>query len=254
MKLSVCIDALFMKKDFIESMKSVKESGIDTFEFWTWWDKDLGKIKNAMEELNMTLATFCTRFISLVDASVRKEYLEGLKDSIEAAKRMGCKTLISQVGNELNDISRAKQHENLVDGLKECIPMLEEANITLVFEPLNILVDHKGYYLHSAEEAFNIADEVGSPNIKVLYDIYHQQIMDGHLISRITSNYGKIGHFHAAGNPGRHELDIGEINYQSVFKAIDKTGYNGHVGLEYFPLRDSVTGLKELSKWAAVSK
>jgi hydroxypyruvate isomerase len=232
MKLSVCIDALFMNKDFIESMKSAKSSGIDTFEFWTWWDKDLEKIKNAKEELDMNIAAFCTKFISLVDASMRKEYLEGLKDSIKAAKLMGCKTLISQVGNELKGFSRARQHKNLVDGLKECIPMLEESNITLVFEPLNILVDHKGYFLHSAEEAFDIAEEVGSSNIKVLYDIYHQQIMDGHLISRIISNYEKIGHFH----------------YQSVFKAIDKTGYDGYVGLEYFPLRDTVTGLKDVAK------
>ncbi len=114
----------------------------------------------------------------------------------------------------------------------------------LVFEPLNTLVDHKGYYLYSSEEAFRIADQVNSPKVKVLYDIYHQQITEGHLIKRITKNIDKIGHFHAAGNPGRHELYFGEINYSEVFKAIDETGYTGSIGLEYFPIEEPEKGIK----------
>ncbi len=248
MKFSVCIDALFAGKDFAESMEAVKNAGMDTFEFWGWWDKDLKKIKKAKEELDMNIAAFCTKMISLVDASVRKQNLEGLKESIHAAREMGCKTLISQVGNELAGVSRQEQHKNLVEGLEACVPLLEEAGITLVFEPLNTLVDHKGYYLYSSEEAFQIVDEVNSKNVKVLYDIYHQQIMEGHLISRISGNIGRIGHFHAAGNPGRHELDTGEINYGNIFDVIRHSGYEGYVGLEYFPLKDAGEGLKNLLK------
>jgi hydroxypyruvate isomerase len=246
MKLSVCIDAVFNGKDFLESMNAVKAVGIDAFEFWSWWDKDLQKVKEAKNELKMKTSAFCTKFISLVDASKREEYLAGLKESICAAKELDCKNLITQVGNQIQGISREEQHKNLVEGLKACIPYVEEAGITLIFEPLNTLVDHMGYYLYSSEEAFQIVDEVGSPYIKVLYDIYHQQIMEGHLISRITKNIDKIGHFHAAGNPGRHELFMGEINYPEVFKAIDETGFNGYTGLEYFPVKDAIEGLKTL--------
>lgn len=122
-------------------------------------------------------------------------------------------------------------------------PFLEEAGVTLVVEPLNILVDHPGYYLYSSEEAFQIIDEVGSPNVKVLFDIYHQQIMEGNLISRIQRNINKIGHFHAADNPGRHELYMGEIQYLNVFRAIEETGYRGYIGFEYFPLEEPLSGI-----------
>ena len=117
----------------------------------------------------------------------------------------------------------------------------------LVIEPLNTYVDHAGYYLWSSDEAFQIVGEVNSPNIKVLFDIYHQQIMEGNIIPRIRKNINSIGHFHAAGSPGRHELDSGEINYPNIFEAIGEAGYTGYIGLEYFPLKDAVEGLKKLS-------
>jgi len=246
MKFSVCVEALFRGKDLGESLRQIKNVGIDTFEFWSWWNKDLDMILRLKEELGMNISTFCTKFVSLTDPAQRKTYLEGLRESIRIAKKMGVRALITQVGNELPGISREKQHDSIVDGLRECAPILEGEGIILLFEPLNTLVDHKGYYLYSADEAFRVHDEVGSPNVKVLYDIYHQQIMDGHLISRITSNIEKIGHFHAAGNPGRHELDRGEINYPEIFRAIDETAYQGYMGLEYFPIEDPVQGLERL--------
>ncbi len=242
MNMSVCIDALFSGKDFIKSMKTIGLIGVKTFEFWSWWDKDVNAVKSAKDELGLELAAFCTKFESLVDSTKREAYLEGLKESIEVAKLLNCKKLITQTGNDLG-ISREIQHKTLVDGLKMCSPILEEAKITLLVEPLNTLVDHKGYYLYSSLEGFNIIDEVGSPNVKLLYDIYHQQYMEGNLIGNIQSNIKKIGHFHAAGNPGRNELHFGEINYKEVIKAIDDTGYDGFVGLEYFPLENPCKGI-----------
>lgn len=245
MKISVCIDAVFSGKDFVKSIEELSSIGVKAFEFWRWWDKDIDRIIEAKNGLNMEVSAFCTRFISLVDPALRSEYIEGLKESIAAAKKLGCKRLISQVGNDTG-APRYEQRKSLIEGLKACAKVLEEENITLVFEPLNTLVDHVGYYLYSSEEAFEIADAVGSPRIKVLYDIYHQQIMEGHLIKRITSNIDKIGHFHAAGNPGRHELHIGEINYNEIFKHIDQMNYDGYVGLEYFPVGDPLEGIKAL--------
>ena len=244
MKISVCIDALFNGQDFIQSIKALKNAGITSFEFWSWWNKDIQQIKKVKDEFGMEVVTFCTKMVSLVDDTKREEYITGLKDSIKVAKELGCKKLITQVGGELKNKSREEQHESLVAGLKACVPVLEESDIIIVFEPLNTTVDHKGYYLYSSDEAFQIVDEVGSKNVKVLFDIYHQQIMEGNLISTISKNIDKIGHFHAAGVPGRHELYIGEINYTEVFKAIDDTGYGEYVGLEYFPLEDPVSGLK----------
>jgi hydroxypyruvate isomerase len=85
---------------------------------------------------------------------------------------------------------------------------------------------------------------VGSPKVKVLFDIYHQQITEGHIISRISNNIDKIGHFHAAGNPGRHELYSGELNYKEIFKVIDNLGYKGSIGFVYFPVDVPAAGIK----------
>ena len=127
--------------------------------------------------------------------------------------------------------------------------MLETAGRTLVIEPLNELVDHAGYYLIRSDEAFEIVEEVGSSNVKVVFDIYHQQISEGHLIRNIIQNIDKIGHFHAAGNPGRNELTRGEIHYPQVFEAIQSTNYEGYVGLEYWPVEPALEGLKTVSSW-----
>lgn len=246
MEISVCVDALFWGKDIMKSMKTVKASGFSAIEFWCWWDKNLDEIKQIKDELEMNIAAFCTKFISLVDASKREDYIVGLKESIEAAKKLDCKKLISQVGNEIPGLSREEQKKSLIAGLKQCAPILEAEGITLVIEPLNTLVDHKGYFLYSSDEAFEIIDEVNSPNVKVLFDIYHQQVMEGHLISRICNNIDKIGHFHAAGNPGRHELDKGELNYANIFNSIKETGSTAYVGLEYFPVDEPGEGLKKV--------
>ena len=113
--------------------------------------------------------------------------------------------------------------------------MAEEAEVTLVLEPLNILVDHPGYFLTSSREGFEIVEQVDSSAVKLLYDIYHQQITEGSLIATITSHIELIGHFHAADVPGRHEPGSGEINYANVLAAVDEAGYEGFIGLEYAP-------------------
>lgn len=243
MKPSVCIDAVFMNRDIEQAIVEVKNAGIPAIEFWTWEDKDLDKLKKAVLETGIEVAAFCTGFISLVDASKREEYLESLKRTIDTARELGCKTIISQTGAELQ-IPRAEQHESLVKGLKACVPYLEENDITLVVEPLNLRVDHAGYYLSSSDEAAEIMKEVGNSHVKMLFDIYHQQITEGDIIRRIREYLPYIGHFHAAGNPGRHELYNSEIDYKKVFSAIAETGYDGYIGMEYFPLDDAEKGLE----------
>ena len=247
MNLSVCIDAVYKGRAFIDALTEVASLGIDSFEFWSWWDKDIDQIREAKERLDLTVVACCTRFITLVDASQRDAYLSGLRETIEVCQQLGCTRIISQVGDDLG-IDRVIQRKSLVDGLKASAPLLEATGITLVFEPLNVLVDHAGYYLTSSAESFEIVDAVASPNVKVVFDIYHQQITEGNIIRNITENIDKIGHFHAAGNPGRHELHIGELNYAEIFRAIDACDYGGYIGLEYFPVASPHVGLRLLSR------
>lgn len=252
-RLSVCIDAVFAGRDIRDSLESIDQLGIRNYEFWSWWDKDIDFIQAENQRLNLSVTALCTKFISLVDSSQRHAYIEGLKETIEIAKRLNCSTIISQVGNEQARLSRSAQHYNLIAGLKACVPILEEAGVTLVIEPLNTLIDHPGYFLSSSTEAFDIIHKVKSPHVKVLFDIYHQQITEGNLITRIQQNIDQIGHFHAAGNPGRNELNLGEVNYPNILHMIGSTDFKGFIGLEYTPIDDPIVGLKRLIQDETIS-
>lgn len=234
MKLSVCIDAMMSGISLEEALMRLKRIGVEAFEFWGWWDKDMDALYSAVKSTGLVPVAMCTKMVSLTDPARREAYLLGLRESVAAAQKIGCKTLISQTGDDTG-ADRTFQHQSLADGLRAAAPILEAAGVTLVVEPLNTYVDHKGYYLSSSTEGFALIEEVGSPKVKLLYDIYHQQIMEGNIIDTVTKNIEKIGHFHAAGVPGRHELQSGELNYRAIFDAIDAAGYAGHIGLEYFP-------------------
>jgi hydroxypyruvate isomerase len=141
----------------------------------------------------------------------------------------------------------------VVEGLKAIAPYAEEKNITLSLEPLNVLVDHAGYYLVTSEQGFQVIDEVGSPQIKLLYDIYHQQITEGNILATICANMDKIGHLHVADVPGRQEPGTGELNYQNIFSRIADSDYQGYVGLEFKPSTTSEEALAKVLKIAGLA-
>lgn len=245
MKFSVCVDSLYFGKDFLESVRAAQRAGAKAVEFWSWEDKDLDGLVRLQEETGLQVAVFCTRATQITDPKNRDAFVCGVRDSAAAAKRLGCKTMIATVGDDTG-APRAEQHAAIVEALRANLPVLEESGVTLVVEPLNIYVDHIGYYLSSSKEAFAIIEEVGSPYVKVLFDIYHQQINEGDILRHMLPNLEKIGHIHCAGSNGRHELDNGELNYPYLFKKLAEAGYDRYVGLEYFPERDPVDSLKDL--------
>ena len=253
-RFSVCIEMIFRELPFLDRIDAVAEAGFPALEFWGWRPKDVGGILSRKRERGLSVAAFAVDPMGrIVDSNTRKEFLRGIKDSIEVAQKLECSTLLVTTGNEIVGVPRKTQHENIVESLKEAAGLAENADITLVLEPLNILVDHKGYYLHSSSEGFDILREVDSPNVKLLYDIYHQQITEGNLIDTITKNIDLIGHFHVGDVPGRHEPGTGEINYANVFRKIDQTGYDGFVGLEFSPLTGSSDALKKVREIEASS-
>ena len=257
MKYSVCIDAVFMGQcSFVEAMKNVKEAGYQAIEFWSWWDKDMDEIRKAQRELGLEVAAFCTEFGNPGDLVCQQNYLDGLKRSIEMAEKLECPALIVQAGWEYESFSKGitrNQHRtNFIKTMEKAAGLAESAGITLVIEPLNLLVDHPGYHLSSSQDAFDVVERIGSRQVKVLYDIYHQQITEGNLLMNIAGHLDKIGHFHAAGNPGRGEITKGEINYRFLFETLADMGYEGYVGLEYMTKEDPVKGLIETRKTVLV--
>jgi hydroxypyruvate isomerase len=133
---------------------------------------------------------------------------------------------------------------NMIDSLRGCAKICEKHGITILLEPFNTKVDHPDYFLDDPQTCVEVIRAVNSENVKMLYDIYHMQIMAGNVVSFIRENLQYIGHFHLAGVPGRHEPDTCELNYPFILKEIDRLGFKGAVGLEYWPTVDHAESLK----------
>lgn len=182
------------------------------------------------------------------------------KKGIDAASKFGCPNIVAFTGYAARNpadpdsptLSLEEGAENCVRGFKEIMGYAEEKQVTLCLEPLNTrdtshpMKGHPGYQGAHMDYCMDIIKAVGSPNLKLLFDIYHTQIMDGDVIRRIEEYSDYIGHVHTAGCPGRGELDdTQEIAFKPIMHALAKVGYQGFVGHEYLPTRDPLVSLKE---------
>lgn len=235
-KISVCAEMFFPELSFVDRLAKLGEMGFREVEFWNWQDKDIEAIVEVQARWGLKVILFGAGCPPLVDPAQREEALETLRGALHVAERLDCSILIVLSGNRRPAVPEAAQRQSLIESLKALAPLAEDAGVTLALEPLNTLVDHVGHFLDSSEEGFAILEEVGSPRVKLLYDCYHMQIMEGNLISAISRHIEEIAHFHVADVPGRHEPGTGELNYANIVRRIDELGYAGYVGLEYKPL------------------
>lgn len=245
-KFSICIEMIFSDLPVLERIEKVAAMGFAGVEFWGWQDKNLDEIQKKIKEEDLELAAFTGSNNPLTDPDKTEAAVADLQKALEVAEEINSRNIIVTVGQEQEDIIRKKQHDNIIKVLDEVAPEAEAAGVTLVIEPLNIAVDHQGYYLSSSYEGYEILKKVNSPRVKMLFDIYHQQITEGNLIDNFTEHIDFIGHFHMADIPGRHEPGTGELNYGNIFKAIDNLNYNGFVGCEFRPSASSEKALNHL--------
>lgn len=201
-----------------------------------------------LREAGFTIATIAGHQ-SLPDGLNKKEnhsrIADELRASMEQGKQYGIPKLICFSGNREGK-SEEEGMANTIEGLKLVAKDAEGAGITLILELLNSKVDHKDYQCDRTAWGVQVVTAVNSPNVKLLYDIYHMQIMEGDLIRTITDNIGHIAHFHTAGNPGRKDLDEHqEIYYPAVARAIKETGYRDWIGHEFLPKGDPIAALKQ---------
>lgn len=181
------------------------------------------------------------------------ECLEILRKQIDLTSEAGFPNVITFSGFR-RGISDEEGMKNMVDGFKQIVGHAEKKKVTVCLEMLNSRVNiemkgHPDYFCDKIETAVEVCKRVGSERMKVLFDIYHVQIMEGDIIARIKQFHPYIGHYHTAGVPGRNELDdTQEINYVPIMKAIVETGYKGYVGQEFIPTRDKALALNEAVK------
>jgi len=179
----------------------------------------------------------------LADKKYHDECLAKLRETIDATSEAGFPNVISFSGNR-RGIPDDVGIENAVEALKKIVGHAEKKNVTIVLEYLNSKVNHKDYMFDRTAWGVEVCKQVGSDRVKILYDIYHAQIMEGDIIRTIRDNKDYIGHYHTGGNPGRNEIDdTQELYYPAIMKAIAETGFKGYVAHEFVPKRDPLESL-----------
>jgi hydroxypyruvate isomerase len=225
-----------------ELIKSASEIGYDAIELLDEAYFDLAK------KYNLAISSHRAHD-SLIQGLNHREYHQGIvrevKENLKIAEKWKIPNLICFSGNR-SGISEDEGAEITAEGLRKIAPLAEAAGVTLLLELLNSKVDHPDYQCDTTPWGVKVMKLVDSPNIKLLYDIYHMQIMEGDLIRTIKNNHQYFGHYHTAGNPGRNELsDQQEIFYPPIFKAIQETGYTGYIAHEFIPTGDVKVALKQ---------
>jgi len=260
-KLSACIETFFTDLPYAERIRRVAALGFTAYEFWfhdqrfdgkglTPEAKDLEQIAALNRELGLVTTDFVFNHpgggvvASLIEARDRPRLLDSIEAMIGRARKIGCTSLISGSGNKVVGLSREAALDSMTEGLSKLAPICERAGITLIVEPFNSRVDHPDYFLDDPETCAEVLRRVGSPAVKMLFDIYHMQIMHGDILAFVRKNLGLIGHFHVAGVPGRHEPVPSELDYAFILKEIDGMGYKGYFGLEYWPTGDAADSLR----------
>ena len=245
LRFSVCVETLFNDKPFEQRLEYVADMGFPAFEFWTRQGKDMNITLALKLALHLEVSAFVGSSASLIDPTQRQQFLDDMLHAASLAFDLSCANIIVSSGPALPNMTRAEQRRHIVEVLREAAATAADADTCIVLKPLNQR-DHPGTFLSSSTEGFAIVREVNSPNVKLCFDLYHQQISEGNLTQRLTDHLDLIGHLQVADVPGRHEPGTGEINYEHIFGVLRELGYHGFVGLEYTPLVDARASLRSV--------
>lgn len=251
MKFSVCMDAVYSGKDFLKGVDEVGRLGYKAIELWMPETKDLAGLRELLDKWDMEVSLVLYERISMVDPNMHQANIDKLKEMMDMCGPIGAKRFIALAGLSTHtDDPHDVQIANTVECIKKLDTVLEDG-MELVLEPLSGRNDplHEKYILQSSDEGFRMLDAIGSKKVRLLFDIFHQQRTEGDITVRMLENLDRIGYIHCAGNPGRHEIDNGEINYQYIFGELKKAGYDGFVGLEYWPEEEPENGLARILDW-----
>ena len=228
--------------------KAGAEMGYAAVELWTRND-DFEEVIATAHKHNLVVASM-SGHNSLPDGLNKRSNHDRIEaeliESIDIAAKYNIPGLICFSGNRQPFQTEIEAIEACADGLKRVAPYAEEKGINLNIELLNSKVDHPGYQCDHTAWGVAVCERVSSPRVKLLYDIYHMQIMEGDIIRTIRDNIKWIGHFHTAGNPGRNDMDdTQEMNYAGICRAIARTGYEYYVGHEFKPKGDLIEALRK---------
>jgi hydroxypyruvate isomerase len=230
--------------DVVAQIEYARDQG-----FTAWEDNGMAgrpveeqeRIAAALERLDMTMGVFVANFgtafgkqsFSVRSDEHRESFLADLQAAVEVAKRVNAKWMTIVLGDLEPRLELDFQHAHAIEMLERGAEVFEPHGLVMVMEPLNPWRDHPGMLLSKIPQAYMLCKAVGSPAVKILFDIYHQQITEGNLIPNIDAAWDEIGYFQIGDNPGRCEPGTGEINYRNVFRHIHSRGWTGVLGMEH---------------------
>ncbi len=245
MRISLCLEMVFPNLPWTARIERAAAAGVQAVEFWDWRNKPLGEMRAAAAANGLEIAAFsANREHAPVDAREHNGLEREVTASAEAAVRLGCRSLmllsdtLGPAGESRNNgdgVLPREKRANIVAALRRLAPVAEHYGLTLLIEPLNTPVDRPGYFLDRSAPTLEILEEVDHPGVKLLYDVYHMRIMGECVAESLQSCGTRLGHIHAAGVPGRGALDA---QYAGVAETLERSGYDGFVGLEFAPVGD----------------
>lgn len=244
-----------LKGTFEEKLEIAVRAGLQSVElvgeFSGWTDADATRVKKLARSLRIGIDTISStpnwkrEPISMVDAAQRANLLKEVEKNLAVARKLEVPMALLMSGDAIEGKSYQEQWSSLVEGCKRCGDLAAKAGVTLIVEPLNTKVNHKGYFLDSCVAGLKLMKEVDHPHVRLLFDIYHEQVQLGDVIRTIEAAAPYVKVFHIADNPGRNDPGTGEMNYDNIYKAIRKLKYTGYLTMEYLPLGDAVASLKK---------
>ncbi len=254
-KFAVNVEMWWRKLPFLDRLEAAAKLGFPAVEFWPWRGKNTNAIADTCERLGLEVAQFTAWGFKpgLNDPKNHNRFVEEIEASCETAKQLHCKLMTVVGGDDIQGLSQEQMHENIVDGLNKAAPIAEKHQITLILEPMNIRVDHKGHCLYGSAPTVRIINAVGSKFVKINYDLYHMQITEGDLCGHLRESKDAIGYVQLADHPGRNEPGTGEIHYPRVLKEVKAIGYTGLVGLECRPKgseEDAAFAVWQADQWS----
>jgi hydroxypyruvate isomerase len=252
-RFSVMIWTLRNMGSFEENLERVAQAGYRHVElvgeFKKWSAEDTRRILARMQALKISIDATTVMTLGFADPAGGDAFIAELKRSIPVVRGLGCSQIIMVSGKRIEGVAPEVQHRACVETLKRSAEVLSAENMVCLLEPIDRL-ENPPIYLNGVTEAFEISRAVGSPHVKVLYDLYHEQREFGNLIEKLEKNIDQVGLIHIADVPGRHEPGTGEMNYGNIYRKLGQLKYEGMIAMEFYPTGDVVEELRRAREHA----
>lgn len=252
-KITSSVMLWMLKGSIEEKLEIAAKAGLQcvglTSEYAEWNDADMDLFKKRCQSFGLgihsvqALSNSKDRPLSMVDAAAREAFLDAVRRAIAAAQKLDVPQISVQSGEQLKAPDPRQQYAAMVESAKRAGDLAARANVTAAIEPVSIKLGKRATFLNTCVEGLKLVREAESPNFRLLFDIYHEQIQTGNVIRTITDAAPFTAAFHVADNPGRNEPGTGELNYANIYRAIQKAGFAGYVAFEYSPTGEPIASL-----------